>query len=318
MIKSGFSVTESLGSSLYQLWDGIGGIGRFTLAATAIGGIITAVQAYKKHQAEIIQQAQENAEAYNDEVESLQDYRSEVESLTKSIESGTLSSNELYDSRLRLKEIQDSLAHTYGSSALEAANMDLLVASTEDAALAFDELAVARARAYLAENGSRGIEAVNKMSEDNGYILGHFNVNGLSAGARDALNNIVAMNDSLRLADGYVQGIGDTLRVETVGGAEDAKAAATDFLAEIEKLEAPIREELAGVFFGGGGSAISFSDATSGVIKEANSIIDNYASTAATYIDAVITGNEEYASIREKLTTAEQAYANAVSNSRES
>lgn len=312
-ITLGYTKTKAFAASVATIPKAFMG---FTSALALIGIATTIIQAVKRAREEAIQNAQAAAESYNDEKESLADYKSEVESLNKVVRDESSTHEEVYEAKKRLYEIQSDLTKEYGSAEISDAGLDTLTQGANDAADAFERLAAARASAYLAESGDSIKTAIDEMSKEREYTLGHFNWDAMSSDAQQAVSQIVAMNDNLQLTETYVEGLGNVIKLSVKGSVEDIKDGATAFKTEFDNLENPMKDMI--YFIGGQFGELTLDESVANVIGKAGEVIDNYGYTATAGIDAYIQKTPEFKSAVNQMTDAQDDFAEATLGSTES
>ena len=218
-IGSGIEKTAAFKSVLAQLATSLGAI-KFTAITLGIGALIAGFQAYKRHQEEIIQNAQANADEYADQAKSISQYKKEVEDLSTSIQSGSLTHEEAYEARKRLSEIEYEVYNQYGGTAGEAADMDLLTVSVESAAAAFERLAEAQAKVYLESNESNIDTAFGKITNAKDSKVDGLNWHAMSARQQSQISGAVSKYTNAVLESYYDQAAGAELyRIRVTGSA---------------------------------------------------------------------------------------------------
>ena len=313
-IKNGIPLLEAFRNALNNVSLSVG---KFTIPLLTVGTVVGIVQAVKRHQEELLQTVQANSDAYIDTTQSIADYKNETDSLIKSIESGTLSSEEMYEARLRLSEIEKELKNTYGTNAFsqmftgDIEGLTLLTANAEQATIAYENLAEAKANQFLNENGAQ-LEAANiAMLSEQTYEIGGFNWGEMSAEAQNAFRAI---------AD-EIDGVEFDIITDPATGAMEAILRVTDTAQNaipiLEEIGVKIRE-FENLFSADGIDTDSWVIAGKDIDKEisssisdANDTVDRYGKQHQEYINATITANDEYRNSLSDLQKAEEQYANA-------
>lgn len=312
--SSGTKSVKNLGEAFSGLAAKIG-ISTKALAGISIGlaaiPIITAiVKAVKEAEEERARVAKENAEEYASSVKAIGQYRAETESLIESINSNKLSSDELYNARARLVEIEGELVDSYGT---ERGEMDLLTASVEEAAAAYDDLEKKKANAFLNENSVEVYEAIRRMQSEYTEQIGSFRWDMLSSNAKEVLKELSESYDAIRISDSSV---GTNFKdIEIVASdATSATEALNAFGDAVRSLSAEDFDLLSSARFKSISDRRGVMDVISQAIGDVNEIIDKYGTHAAEGINATIKASDEYSKAYDALVSAEQAYSDAVNS----
>lgn len=162
----GQTVTKGIFNFGSMLASGFAGFGVSAIISLAIGGITKLINA----QNELRESARNTALEYQQSQKSIGDYTAEVDSIETNLSSGTLSIDETIAARQRLAQIQSELVSQYGS---EAAGLNLVGASAEQAAAAMEHLAQVQADRFLndPENQKGFKQAVDDMEKVQSHLV---------------------------------------------------------------------------------------------------------------------------------------------------
>lgn len=198
--SSGVKSTGKLGTAFVNLASKIG-ISTKALGLTSIGIVaaVTAVAiAVKKHHEGLIESAHEAAQSYREESDSLSEYGSRISELKKSLESEGISSSEEYNIRAQLLDIQNELITAYGS---EAAALDLLTSSADDATAAYERFAAAQSKESasknLTENASIIEKSIEAMEKVRTYTIRDVNLSALPQEATKSILDVISKYDAI-------------------------------------------------------------------------------------------------------------------------
>lgn len=195
-----------------------------------ISALINGIISLATHTKRVRQEAEAAADTYRDQTESLSAYQAEVKSINDSLSSGTLSTEETYDARQRLVEIQREMLSTYGA---EASSLDLLAMSADEAAEAFHRLAVKQAETFLKDNAEGFSDAKQAMEQitEREMVFRGTSKPKLDDRTRNAIARAGEGLDAIKLED-----TGAVIEVELYANASDMEEQMDTFKNRLEQL----------------------------------------------------------------------------------
>lgn len=308
-VKDGFAgLAGSIGLTSKALLGWIGGI----TAAVGIFTLITNVQ--KK----MYENAQDGANAYKEQSASFEAYKDQISSLKESIDSGNLSEQEAYEARTKLLEIQGQIVSAYGS---EAAGLDLLTISADQATEALNRLNAAQAEEYLLSNKSVINNAKNALESEDTYRLGNV---WTGIGSPDEyklvkrrIQEIVDEYDHAFLdVKRDVFGNETTSSIVIEADAENAKEEIIGITSDLKKL----RDEMAleGIDISKVISIEGIENAAETYLSKIGKTIDKYSDIYETANLAKIAESTNYSKLMFDMTDAQNQYNEAISKSYDS
>lgn len=254
-----------------------------------------------------IETTKELTSALNDELDGIESYKQKATALTEELQNQALSSEEIYEKRKQLLEIQNEMVDKYG---YEAAQIDILCGSVKDLTGYFDRLAESRAKASLAEGNAGFQAALDTVSRSKNYTISssYWNsVKDLTNGQEiwDEITGWVNQNggrvfkNQSNRATELVYGIGfDGLN------SQQAKEKLTELYYYLADVEAEYGVELSAF-------RERLSQDISNLItddyQQAQGVIDAYVPLLAKY-------DEKYKEFYQKAENAASAYTDAVAN----
>lgn len=231
-----FSKLEEKISGVKSTLSGIGAVMSahpVALAVTAIGLVTAGIVAYTKAASaaalkKATETATEGAEKYSSAKEQLESYVSEIKEYREVLDSSSSSAEEIYNAKVNLLGIQESLISSYGD---EAEGIDLVNGKLDDQIAKLNSLSVADANSYL-NRSQEGIDIATEAMEKN-----YSDEIGMSFGvhANDELLQLVADKYSDYIAANEHNGI-ITLTYE-IEGAENADRILNDFATDVRSLQ---------------------------------------------------------------------------------
>ena len=162
-----------------------------TLVVTAIYQLVTA----RKRE---LDQAKEAITLYQEQVDSAEKYKDELSELYETMRSDTSSHEESLAARSRILEIQDDLIASFGD---EAASLNLVAMSADQAAAAIDNLTKSQARDNISENATAISYAVDEMERSRDLS---FNIDAFlnaSSEATDAVKRLVGQYEQIGMIE---------------------------------------------------------------------------------------------------------------------
>lgn len=139
-------------------------------AAAAVYSVVSwIVQSAKQQAEEQRQAAEEAANAYKELSESTEEYIARARELQETLQKSSLSTEEAYNARSELLEIQNKLIENYGD---EAHGIDLVTQSIDSQIESIEKLGKAQWQTYKQENKSAIDKAVKKISGNTGSAVG--------------------------------------------------------------------------------------------------------------------------------------------------
>ena len=308
-VKDGFAgLAGSIGLTSKALLGWIGGI----TAAVGIFTLITNVQ--KK----MYENAQDGANAYKEQSASIDTYKSQISSLKESIDSGNLSEQEAYEARTKLLEIQGQIVSAYGS---EAAGLDLLTMSADQATEALNRLNAAQAEEYLLSNKSVINNARNALESEDTYRLGNV---WTGIGSPDDYK--IVKRRIQEIIDEYdhafldvkrdVFGNETTSSIVIEADAENAKEEIIGITSDLKKL----RDEMAleGIDISKVISIEGIENAAETYLSKIGKTIDKYSDIYETANLAKIAESTNYSKLMSDMTDAQNQYNETISKSYDS
>lgn len=243
----------------------------------------------------IREEAVSASEEYESAASSLSSYKSEIASLNESLASNSLSTEEAYEARSRLLEIQGELQSAYGA---EANSINLVTMSADEAAAALDNLAVSQAKAFLRDN-AEGIEDAKKEMDTSWTT--HF-------AKADVDDNTLSKLESAAKKAGVEFSKSDGfIKLSVDADAESAAATLEEFKAEAEASGIDLGE----ITWGSQDLGTIIDDQ----IGTLSNTVSEYGEIYQQYIEASITANTEYSSSLKQLEAAQTSYEQAVNGS---
>lgn len=308
-VNDGFAgLAGSIGLTSKALLGWIGGI----TAAVGIFTLITNVQ--KK----MYENAQDGANAYKEQSASIDTYKSQISSLKESIDSGNLSEQEAYEARTKLLEIQGQIVSAYGS---EAAGLDLLTMSADQATEALNRLNAAQAEEYLLSNKSVINNAKNALESEDTYRLGNV---WTGIGSPDDYK--IVKRRIQEIVDEYdhafldvkrdVFGNETTSSIVIEADAENAKEEIIGITSDLKKL----RDEMAleGIDISKVISIEGIENAAETYLSKIGKTIDKYSDIYETANLAKIAESTNYSKLMSDMTDAQNQYNETISKSYDS
>lgn len=271
--------------------------------SVAITALINLISEWATRNERAIETTKELTSALNDELDGIESYKQKATALTEELQNQVLSSEEIYEKRKQLLEIQNEMVDKYG---YEAAQIDILCGSVKDLTGYFDRLAESRAKASLAE-GNAGFQAALDTIDS-------FNPSVSFAGLR---KNVVGGQELWNeIAKWVEQNGGKTVSVEAGGASQitikriefegldpqQTKDKLTELYYYLSTLEGEYGENLTAF-------QKALSEKINGLItddyKNAQDVID-------AYIPLLVKYDGKYAEFYQKAEKAASAYADAV------
>lgn len=128
-----------------------------------VGEAIKAVNAYK----EAIETTSAVAESIKEEVSDIDEYKNKAVELTEALQSQNLTSEEVYEKRRELIDLQTQMIGMYGD---EASQIDILCGSVDELSNSFDRLSKSRAQSKLTEGYAGFLNAYSGIKSSNNQI----------------------------------------------------------------------------------------------------------------------------------------------------
>lgn len=129
-------------------------------AALILTGIVTAISYARQHAEELRKEAEKDGEAFEENAKSIDEYKSRITELRTALDSGNLSEEEAYKTRVELVGIQDEVCDKLG---LEKDAFDVLTGSINDATGALDTYNQENAKATLEKNQEAYGKAIDRI-----------------------------------------------------------------------------------------------------------------------------------------------------------
>ena len=313
-LESSFDALKGLGGSPFSIANA------FILIA---GAIATIYDISKKNKESLINNALSSGESYREQADDLQRYRDEILALNKTIFSDASSSSEQYSARERLLEIQRELIENYGS---EAEALNILAASADEAASAYDDFAAKESKQLASKNLTNNASIIEKsieaMEKVRTYTIRDVNLSALPQEATKSILDVISKYDAITY-DRQDR----MIRIEA-----DASEAQEELYAFAEDMRVLERQFAAdGIDIGEAAISWIYDDSWSKAIEsqlsKVNEVIDEY---GAIYDDAIVwkiasegytdINNEakSYNSLMSDITDAQNDFQDAVISSYDS
>lgn len=129
-------------------------------AALILTGIVTAISYARQHAEDLRKEAEKDGEAFEENAQSIDEYKSRITELRTALDSGNLSEEEAYKTRVELVGIQDEVCDKLG---LEKDAFDVLAGSINDATGALDTYNQKSAQATLTKNRETYDKAIGSI-----------------------------------------------------------------------------------------------------------------------------------------------------------
>lgn len=255
-IKAALGITD-VGAASEVATTGITGIGAalkglavahpFLTIATGVAVAVAAIVTYKKHLEEVeakqIAAAKEAGDAWAKSSADFEEQIDKVRSLRESLESGDLTDQEIYDTKLQILDIQQQIVEQYGA---QAEGIDLVNGKLDDQLEKLSGISRSEAQSIYNSNRTGFINAQKKMSMSlnkangawvgNDYYIGDV---GREIGAGQTEFG-KAVQDVISKYTGMKQGaVTDRAEVPIyfTGNTEEAVDTFSGMMSEIEKLQ---------------------------------------------------------------------------------
>lgn len=137
-------------------------------ASAVIGLVALIIQSAKRQAEEQRQAAEEAANAYKELSKSTEEYIARARELQETLQKSSLSTEEAYNARSELLEIQNKLIENYGD---EAHGIDLVTQSIDSQLESIEKLGKSKWQTFKQENQSAIDKAVKKIGETRNFSL---------------------------------------------------------------------------------------------------------------------------------------------------
>lgn len=190
--------------------------------STAISIATSAISNYNQELEEQKQKSQELTQAWQEENDTIDETISKYKELKESIESETLSTEEITSAKEDLASIEDTLVEKYGTEAL---NIDLVNGKYEEQLATLKELSKEKARQFVAENG-KSVKSDIEYLEDDFYSSTNLAISKAGATAEEAIGfdlSKILENYSNLSIDSHLNGMTSqrTFRLDANGTREE-------------------------------------------------------------------------------------------------
>ena len=309
------------------------GIGALVAAITVVISIIAKARQHAEELRQAAAQAGESlTKSFSEDDQSVQDQISRIAELKSSIDSGTLSSQELYDAQNELLSIQDDLADKYGA---EADSLNLLSSSADTAAESIENLNRAQQRQqaqdYLLKYASQIEDAIYEMEKVGTYLYGRFTISDVSAKIDgeyvqvwDKLQDIFSKYEGLSVGTETItydwNSSVDYLTLSLTADAKEADTVIKGLYSDLDALSKELARQgidLNNVFhFDSNIMPMGMSPTWQTLLYQGetnvNNVLDDWEEIYDSATKAKIANNDSYADIVNQFLDAERNYKKAV------
>lgn len=215
------SATVTFTGALRGLWATLMA-NPLVLVTTLVTSGAIAFNLIQQAQEEARQKSQELTQAWKEENDTIDETISKYKELKESIESGTLSTEEITSAKEDLASIEDTLVEKYGTEAL---NIDLVNGKYEEQLATLKELSKEKARQFVAENG-KSVKSDIEYLEDDFYSSTNLAISKAGATAEEAIGfdlSKILENYSNLSIDSHLNGMTSqrTFRLDANGTREE-------------------------------------------------------------------------------------------------
>lgn len=289
------NIGASFASTVGNMMIGMGAAAAITMVISLISKAINSAE-------ELRQKTADSALEFQQTMAGIGTVESEATDIVSQLESNTLSTQEAYDARVRLSEIQKEMIAQYGQ---EAASINLLNASVAETGNLFDKIEKKQAETFLSDNEKGIQQAQQKMDQTKTSI---FTFSKENEDVVNALRKYAKDNDNISFKDD-----GKFIRMNVTGTLQEYQDAMENFREYVSGYSKQLSADgidLDSLFYSAKG--LSLDEELSSKITANQKVINEYKEIYDQANLAKIASKDEYSSIVDEITGAQNSFEHAL------